>query len=306
MSFGIGHAALVGTGGALTMIGDNMYGQSTVPANLGPVSAAHCGMNFTAALTTAGQVVCFGDNGVGQCSVPPTLGPVVEIAAGRTHVVARRPNGTVAGWGSPGASSIPSTLGAVQSLAAGGYSSAAIRVDGSVRTWGFASGLTIAPPAIGSWSKVAIGLVGSPSTLNHPHLVLRSDGMEIRLSTPPPNGSTVPNEAYPAIDIAAARSGFLVLRADGQLFRVVSNGTPGQAAAPGPTYGVTAVFGGEMQFGLLRRDVADLDGNGTVGSADLALLLSAWGTSGSAADLDGSGTVDSPDLALLLSVWSQT
>jgi hypothetical protein len=69
---------------------------------------------------------------------------------------------------------------------------------------------------------------------------------------------------------------------------------------------VTAVFAGESQFGLLRRDVADLDGDGTIGSTDLAILLSAWGTSGSVADLDGSGTVGSPDLAILLSAWSQS
>ncbi len=48
---------------------------------------------------------------------------------------------------------------------------------------------------------------------------------------------------------------------------------------------------------------ADLDGDGVVGGADLAILLSGWGGSG-AGDLDGSGTVDAADLAALLSQWS--
>jgi len=47
---------------------------------------------------------------------------------------------------------------------------------------------------------------------------------------------------------------------------------------------------------------ADLNGDGTVGSADLALLLGSWGGSG-ASDLDGSGMVGSADLALLLGSW---
>lgn len=49
---------------------------------------------------------------------------------------------------------------------------------------------------------------------------------------------------------------------------------------------------------------ADLDGDGAVGSSDLAILLGAWGaTSRSPADLNGSGNVDSSDLAELLGAW---
>lgn len=48
---------------------------------------------------------------------------------------------------------------------------------------------------------------------------------------------------------------------------------------------------------------ADLDGDGVVGPADLALLLGAWGSSGPLADLDGDGSVGPADLALLLGAW---
>jgi hypothetical protein len=51
------------------------------------------------------------------------------------------------------------------------------------------------------------------------------------------------------------------------------------------------------------RDPADLDGDGIVGAADLALLLGQWGGSGSG-DLDGDGTVGAGDLATLLAAWS--
>ncbi len=49
---------------------------------------------------------------------------------------------------------------------------------------------------------------------------------------------------------------------------------------------------------------ADLNGNGCVGSEDLAILLAAWGPNpGNTADLSGDNTVNSGDLAILLAAW---
>ena len=47
---------------------------------------------------------------------------------------------------------------------------------------------------------------------------------------------------------------------------------------------------------------ADLNGDGAVDAADLAILLGAWGSPD--ADLDGNGTTDAADLAALLGAWS--
>ncbi|MFM2164263.1 MAG: hypothetical protein RL325_700 [Planctomycetota bacterium] len=47
---------------------------------------------------------------------------------------------------------------------------------------------------------------------------------------------------------------------------------------------------------------ADLDGNGTVGGSDLALLLGNWFGTGTG-DIDGDGIVAGSDLALLLGAW---
>ncbi len=46
----------------------------------------------------------------------------------------------------------------------------------------------------------------------------------------------------------------------------------------------------------------DLDSDGRVGGADLAILLAAWGTRN--ADLDGDDTVDGVDLAIMLAAWT--
>lgn len=47
----------------------------------------------------------------------------------------------------------------------------------------------------------------------------------------------------------------------------------------------------------------DLDTDGTVGSADLAILLANWERIGAIGDLDGNGRVEAADLARLLSRW---
>jgi hypothetical protein len=54
------------------------------------------------------------------------------------------------------------------------------------------------------------------------------------------------------------------------------------------------------------RIEADLDGDGTVGPADLTILLGNWGSSGKriVGDLDGDGAVGPGDLTVLLGSWS--
>ncbi len=48
----------------------------------------------------------------------------------------------------------------------------------------------------------------------------------------------------------------------------------------------------------------DIDGSGTVDGADLAAVLSAFGSSNGDADIDGSGLVDGSDLAAVLAGWT--
>lgn len=47
---------------------------------------------------------------------------------------------------------------------------------------------------------------------------------------------------------------------------------------------------------------ADINRDGTVGPADLSVLLGSWGTGG-AADLSGNGTVGAEDLSVMLASW---
>ncbi len=62
-------------------------------------------------------------------------------------------------------------------------------------------------------------------------------------------------------------------------------------------------IGADGTLGQPSGLLGDLNSDGIVDAADLAILLDQWGGPGSA-DFDGTGTVDAADLAILLSAWS--
>jgi len=84
--------------------------------------------------------------------------------------------------------------------------------------------------------------------------------------------------------------------------------TQAQAAQAGATWrgpGTTCVDGnsnGTADACETARP-GDLNGDGFVDSADLGILLTAWGTNNAAADINDDGIVDSADLGQLLSNW---
>lgn len=81
---------------------------------------------------------------------------------------------------------------------------------------------------------------------------------------------------------------------------------PGSAATGTNRVDDVTVEGIEIEKGCQPGEPCgpDLNGDGTVDGADLAILLGAWGTAGPLGDLDGSGGVDGADLAILLGGWS--
>jgi hydroxyacylglutathione hydrolase len=70
-----------------------------------------------------------------------------------------------------------------------------------------------------------------------------------------------------------------------------------------------AIAAGVFAFALIggsahaQCGVGDINDDGTVDSADLAVLLGGWSSEGSPGDLDGNGTVDASDLSVLLASW---
>ncbi len=97
----------------------------------------------------------------------------------------------------------------------------------------------------------------------------------------------------------AAASNYVAIAADGWhvAYRSEHELDPG-ADDPAPQANLELFTGASPNL-----VVGDLDGDQDVDQADLAILLGAWGASGTPADLDGDGTVGTSDLAILLGAW---
>jgi alpha-tubulin suppressor-like RCC1 family protein len=67
--------------------------------NLDNVVAIAAGDSHSLALKTNGTVVAWGADSAGQCDVPVNLDNVVAIAAGDSHSLALKNDGTVVAWG---------------------------------------------------------------------------------------------------------------------------------------------------------------------------------------------------------------
>ena len=110
--------AQAATADSVVVSGENQYGQSTVPvAAQNGVVAIAAGMGHIVALKNDGTVVAWGNNLFGQVTGTPTtnfpysataspvtlggqvLSGVTAIAAGESHTVALKNDGTLVAWG---------------------------------------------------------------------------------------------------------------------------------------------------------------------------------------------------------------
>ncbi len=72
----------------------------------------------------------------------------------------------------------------------------------------------------------------------------------------------------------------------------------------GESTGTTSLNLSLAASGSQQTDPADVNGDGSVDGADLAIVLSAWGSDLPTADVNQDGNVDGVDLAVVLSAWS--
>jgi len=150
--------AITGAGG-LQCWGSNVHGVTTVPADLGPVSAVATGTAHTCALTPAGAVRCWGYNADGQTTVPADLGPATAIALGVGHSCALT-TAAVRCWGSnvDGQATVPADLGPVTAVTGGGGRTCALTSAAAVRCWGYnTSGQSTVPTDLGPATAIAAG-----------------------------------------------------------------------------------------------------------------------------------------------------
>ncbi len=148
--------------GTVAAWGENLFGQTNVPAGLTNVTAIAAGAEHALALSN-GYVVAWGYNGSGQTSLPAGLSNVVAIAAGDENSMALTSNGNVIVWGSNtyGQTNVPAGVnGNTMGIAAGSGHCVALLNNGTVMAWGDnAEGQT---NAFGQLPNVVVSVSGSP------------------------------------------------------------------------------------------------------------------------------------------------
>lgn len=195
------------------------------------------------ALRPDGTVAVFGSGPV--ATVPPAAQTeVVALTAGREHAVALKRDGGLVAWGSSSQQQLLYTPAGKQfvAVAAGDYHTLALTAEGAVVAWGSSYDYKLVPQAGVGFTAIAAG--------EHTSIALRADGSVLAWGKNSPVPQTVPVEAQSGVvAVAAGSNHYLALRADGS---VVEWG--GWYSAGTPTHGIVAIAAAGDQNFALRAD----------------------------------------------------
>ena len=157
------------TNATLTVAGADPSDVASYSCVVANVVGSAVSSNAVLSIITLGS---WGDNTWGQSGGQPWMTNLIAIAAGGSHNLALRPDGTVLAWGNDdgGQTNVPGTLTNASAIAAGGYHSLAIRPNGTVLAWGNNNyGQTNVPASLtnvigisaGTWHSLALRADGS-------------------------------------------------------------------------------------------------------------------------------------------------
>lgn len=212
-------AEVVTSGGINRIV---VFGQSRVipslsaafPIGMGHIiSVASGSYSLSAALNDRGQVFAWGDNAWGLTAPPQEARRgVVSMAAGDSHMVAVKGDGSVVSWGTAfgGITNVPSGLKDVLEVAAGGVHSLALRSDGTVVGWGSSYyGQAQSPRGVKGVVSIAAGGWRS--------MALKDDGTVLTWGDHDPGFGNAPKGLKQVTAIAAGRLHFVALKHDGKV-----------------------------------------------------------------------------------------
>jgi alpha-tubulin suppressor-like RCC1 family protein len=177
VSVGRKHVLLLRSDGIVVAIGDNQYGQLSVPAWppwVWPQSVQAC-FDMSSALLSDGSLVVWGQNSSGVTVVPPLPPGMIyqSYDIGTEHALAVRSDGQIIAWGDNqfGECNVPPLPSGVTYVkaSAGTYHSVALRSDGSVVAWGDNFYHQLDVPTLGA-GEIAIDVVAG-----HVHSLSRTN-----------------------------------------------------------------------------------------------------------------------------------
>lgn len=220
----------------LTNLQYNQAGYYNVEVNndLGSTNSAKFLLNVA-------QVLITGTPFANNINTPLGLSNVIAVAAGGSHVMALRSDGTVRTWLANAGfifeqafsvTNVPASVTNVMAIAAGLNHCLALRANGTVVAWGAFSSATNVPPGLSNVIAIAAGSSRS--------YAVRSDGTITGWGS----SATVPTGLSNVVGVAAGPSQNLALRRDGTVamwsassstFSVVSGLSNAIAVATSPT-----------------------------------------------------------------------
>jgi Regulator of chromosome condensation (RCC1) repeat/PASTA domain len=194
----------------------------------------------------------------GWCNVPGGLSGATAIAAGSSHSLALKSDGTVVAWGCAvgdhGQCSVPAGLSGVTAIAAAGYHSLALKSDGTVVAWGCGF------PADSGQCSVPVGLSGvtAIAAASYHSLALKGDGTVVAWGCGPIQNvgqCAVPVGLSGVTAIAAGFGSSLALKGDGTVVAWgCLFGNYGQCTPPVGLSGVTAIAAASYHSLALKSD----------------------------------------------------
>jgi hypothetical protein len=205
---GVAYSITVSTTAVLGW-GDDRYGQTDAPPDASGATKIAAGGSHSLALKADGTVVAWGDNSEGQIDVPPGQSGVTAIAAGSLHSLALAGGKVVAwGWNAHGQTNVPAGLSDVIAIAAAGGHSLALKADGTVVAWGDNSDGQIDVPP-------GLSGVTAIAASNLHSLALKADGTVVAWGGDEYGETDVPAGVSGVIAIAAGGHHSLALKSDG-------------------------------------------------------------------------------------------
>jgi hypothetical protein len=195
------------------------------------------------------SIMGWGRNNEGQCTIPTIADKIQQVAAGFSHSVALRTNGTVIAWGnnSSGQTNVPLNATNITRIAAGAFHSLALRTNGTVIAWGNNStGQTNVPLIATNITRIAAGAYHSVALRTNGTVIAWGQNLFRQTSVPPGLNGGVK-------EIAAGHYHTLALRTNGTVI-AWGNNSSGQTNVPTGLTNVMMVAGGLGHSIALKAD----------------------------------------------------